>query len=107
LVFARELNRPVDFNLTDAIENDLLLSSFSKLNYKDENTLILKALALYPDERSNSDHEIWIKTAGTQNAIRGGYWVNGKGSGMFALGLGLAPEENYFDVGFRCVYCEE
>lgn len=67
---------------------------------------VLKALALYPENVKSGEDEVWIHTKGTKNAVRGGYWVNKEGAGIFAFGLGLDPDEKYFDVGFRCAYCE-
>lgn len=37
-------------------------------------------------------------------ALRGGYWFNGTGAGVFALYLGDSSAVTYYDVGFRCVY---
>jgi Fibronectin type III domain len=45
----------------------------------------------------------WINpAAATYGSLVGGRWLNGSGSGRFALYLGFGPSSTYTFVGFRC-----
>lgn len=104
VVFSSEIDKPILYELENKVEDGMLSCTFKELKARGNQDWLLWALALCPIGTNYGEDEAWIKLQGIQNAIRGGYWVNGDGAGIFALGLGLSPEECYFDVGFRSVY---
>lgn len=89
-------------------DTEALISTYKTVKSDVEDGLAnkLMAMALLPEDGGYEEDVVAVNVKGTYNAIRGGYWVNKENAGIFALGLILKDDENYFDVGFRCAYCE-
>ena len=62
---------------------------------------IMKLLSLYPVSGNGPVGNIWHRNAGERLALRGGYYVNGGGAGLFALSLGGSRSRRGSPVGFR------
>ena len=62
---------------------------------------LLKLLSLYPVDTTNPVGTIWVRNAGERLALRGGYYLNAGGAGVFALNLSDGRTSRSRLVGFR------
>lgn len=90
-------------------DDEVLISTYKAIKPDVDDVFAnkLMAMALIPEGDGYEEDVVAVNVKGTYNAIRGGYWVNKENAGIFALGLILKDDENYFDVGFRCAYYEK
>ena len=62
---------------------------------------LLKLLSLYPVDTTSPVGSIWVRNAGERLALRGGYYGNGVGAGLFGLYLNYYRTYRHGNVGFR------
>ena len=77
---------------------------FSETKAKIEVPIILKALALFPDGKHETEEYFWIDTSGERLSYAGGAWTNGSSAGVFSL-IGNAPRSaSSTNLGFRAAF---
>lgn len=64
---------------------------------------LLKQLAIAPDLNSKSDR-FYARNYGERLPLRGGYWVNGSGAGVFYLNLSYTRSTSGGYLGFRSAF---
>lgn len=65
---------------------------------------LLKALALCPESSASKGSFLFVDLGGERLPIRGGYWHDGAGTGVFALDLDRPRSGVYGSVGFRSAF---
>ncbi len=90
---------------TEATEKDYDGVSFSDLEAAGMDVPDkLIELGLYPPEGYESDEYFWVDTNGERVIIRGGYWYNGAGAGVFDLNGYYARSISGTSIGFRSAF---
>ena len=62
---------------------------------------LLKLLSLYPVDTTNPVGSIWMRNSAERLALRGGYYTNAGGAGLFGLVVNCYRSYRVRNVGFR------
>ncbi|WP_422448179.1 SUMF1/EgtB/PvdO family nonheme iron enzyme [Thermoanaerobacterium sp. DL9XJH110] len=65
---------------------------------------MLKYLAIQPPGTGLGGDSLWVRNYGERLPLRGGFWIDGAGAGVFALDLGRARSLSASNVGFRAAF---
>ncbi len=81
--------------------------SFETLTVKDGFAVpdILKWHGLNPIDADLGEDRLYVRNYGERLPLRGGYWSDGSGAGVFALYLNYRTFFSYSYVGFRSAFC--
>ncbi|GHU42318.1 hypothetical protein FACS1894111_06060 [Clostridia bacterium] len=67
-------------------------------------TELMKALALYPEDKESMESYLYVDGEGERLPIRGGSWSSGASAGVFALGLFDPRSYVAASIGFRSAF---
>ncbi len=66
--------------------------------------MLLKILGIAPPGGELEGDYFWVRNYGERLPLRGGYWGDGAGAGVFALNLDGPRASSNHDVGFRAAF---
>jgi len=107
-ITGNEMPRPYDYKhwIKDTWADYSLIQDFRGLDYL-KPLLPLSRVngigAIYINPGNTWSRSVPVNASSVHNAIRGGYWADKRGSGIFSLALTDDPSNVASDIGFRCV----